>query len=81
MTTKAKRCTLGRPVPICRDTATYSERNGLFCDRHGQALHDLRRGEHKGPCRCGHCLNRAELRRRGETVEPVDSENDTTEVD
>ena len=83
MTAKAKRCTLGRPVRICREPATYSETRGLLCDRHGQAHHNLRRGKQNGPCRCRHCTNRAEVRRRVVTITEVKEleEHDTTEVD
>ena len=40
----------------CNEPRTYSERGhrlaGDYCDKHGLAVHRLRRGS---PCPCGHC--------------------------
>jgi hypothetical protein len=40
----------------CNEPMTYSERGhplaGDYCDKHGLAVHRLRRGS---PCPCGHC--------------------------
>ncbi len=51
------RCSL-----LCSEPVTYSERGhplaGEYCDKHGLAIHGLRRG---APCHCGHC---AAARRR-----------------
>lgn len=71
---KSKRCTLGRPVRICGEPATYSEADGrLYCDRHGRAKHELRARPRAHRCR--HCILRAEARARQEDSQP------TTEVD
>jgi hypothetical protein len=53
----AKQCRL-----LCTSRATYSEKDGLYCDVHGQAAHNLRRKQ--PPCFCEHCLQRAEMRGR-----------------
>lgn len=41
---------------ICSEPVTYSERGhgyaGAYCDKHGLAVHRLRRGS---PCPCKHC--------------------------
>jgi len=81
MTAKTKKCSLGRPVRICDEPATYSEKGGrLYCDRHGQAKHELRRGVRAGTHRCRHCTSRAEVRGRQENATESTTET-TTEVD
>jgi hypothetical protein len=60
MTTKQK-CSLGKTV--CTDVATYSEKEGVFCDRHGSAIHNMRAGRQ---CTCGHCTLRLQVRHRAE---------------
>lgn len=43
-------------LPSCAEPMTYSEHGhwlaGEYCDKHGLAVHRLRRGS---PCPCGHC--------------------------
>jgi hypothetical protein len=49
----------------CSNPVTYSEHGhrfaGNYCDAHGHAVHNLRRGSE---CFCRHCVGRANCRRR-----------------
>ena len=59
-------CTALNPR-VCFNPITYSEQGhrwaGKYCDAHGLAIHELRRGN---PCNCGHC-KQARARRAKKT--------------
>ncbi|KKN83819.1 hypothetical protein LCGC14_0294720 [marine sediment metagenome] len=59
--TPKRECSLGKTV--CTDVATYSEKEGVFCDRHGAAIHNMRAGRQ---CDYGHCTLRLRVRHRAE---------------
>jgi hypothetical protein len=70
---------------LCSEPVTYSERGhplaGDYCDKHGLAVHRLRRGS---PCPCGHCdgaRGRVQRKIEREAVEQAAEPNRAEEPD